>query len=436
MTIASASSSDDLVLRVLLALIAIVVTARMLGFVFARLHQPAVIGELLAGIVLGPTLLGDVTGGAFGPEVKSALSVIGNLGLVVFAFLVGLELDLGMLRRRGRTTVTISLASVGVPFAFGLLAAAILYPAHRRVGGEIVEFSAFALFIGTALAITAFPVLARILAQGGLLRTDLGILVLACAAVEDLIAWTLLALTLAVASADSAWQLPQILGGTALFAAVLLLAGRPLLHRLLAGGRSRSIGDPALLALAVGGAVLSACVTGVIGVHLILGAVLFGIAFPRGPVLRARLERSLQPMTMTVLLPVFFALPGLGVNLRDSLAGGVGPLLLVLGVACAGKLLGATGAARGIGTPWRESVAIGVLMNTRGLMELVALNVGHSAGIIDDELYGLFVIMAVATTLIAGPALRLLYPTGHVSRPAPRPQGAGWRPTPANARAE
>jgi Kef-type K+ transport system membrane component KefB len=423
MIIAAGSASDERIMRLFLAIAVIVVVARLAGWLFARMRQPPVIGELIAGILLGPTALGalpgDLSVALFPEDIVPLLAVVANLGLVMFMFLTGLELELGTLRRRSRSAVTISLASVGLPFALGILLAAVLYPGHDT-GHDGAGFVAFALFIATAVSVTAFPVLARILSDAGIRGTQLGSLVLACAAVEDVIAWTMLALALAVAAAQSLWDVPQIVGASVLFAAGMMLLVRPLLTRVLTSRRSGRISDPALLALAVCGTVLSSYVTGAIGVHLVLGAVLFGITFPRLPALRDRLQRGLGPVALSVLLPVFFALPGLSINLRESLDGGIGELALIFAVACAGKLVGATGAARALGIAWREATAIGALINTRGLMELVVLNVGHSAGIIDDHLYGLFVLMAIATTLMAGPVLNVLYPRGEFPRQIPR----------------
>jgi Kef-type K+ transport system membrane component KefB len=432
MTLATISAADDRLIRLFLAIAIIVAVARLAGWAFARMRQPPVIGELLAGIALGPTVLGalpgDPSSALFPDEVIPLLAVVATLGLILFVFLTGLELDLGLLRRRSRSVFTISTASVGLPFALGLLLAAVLFPSHHRVDGHEVEFIAFALFIATAVSVTAFPVLARIVGDNGMRRTELGSLVIACAAVEDVLAWTMLTLALAVAAAQTLWDLPQILGAAVLFAAIMILFIRPLLARAVGGERSREAQDPALLALAACGTALSACVTGAIGVHLVLGAVIFGVAFPRSPGVRERLERTLGPLTLSVLLPVFFALPGLSLNLWDGLdAAGLGELALILAVACVGKLVGATGAARGLGIAWRESTAIGVLINTRGLMEIVVLNVGHTAGIIDTQLYSLFVIMAVTTTLMAGPVLHLLYPSREVPRHLPMTRGGRSR---------
>jgi Kef-type K+ transport system membrane component KefB len=420
MTLASAAPSDGSMAAVLLSLAVIVVAARGLGWVFGRFQQPVVLGEILAGIVLGPSVIGALPGNPteflIPGDTRPFLNVLANLGLVVFMFLVGLELDLQSLRRRSRMAMTISVSSVAFPFALGVPLALVLYAQHHGAPGAEVHLLPFVLFIGTAVSVTAFPVLARILADRGLGRTELGSLVLTCAALEDLGAWALLTGALAVAASQSLWQLPRILASAVLFAGLLVVLGRPLLGRLLIRRAPTVIDQRALLSVAICGAGLSACVTAAIGIHLVLGAFLFGLSFPRHPGVRARLQRALEPLAGSVLLPVFFILPGLRIDLHSIGLAGARDLLLILVVATVGKLAGATGAARALGIRWRDSLAIGALINTRGLMELIVLNVGLSAGVIDPELYGLFVVMAIATTLMSGPMLRLLYPDGRAPR--------------------
>lgn len=401
---------EELAVAVLLALVVIVVATRLVSRLFIRMRQPPVIGELLTGILLGPTVLGliapDATGALFPTHTRPFLTLLGNLGLIVFMFLVGLQLDLRVLRRRRRTALRISLASVGLPFVLGIGLALWLHGGRDSVG-----LLPFALFIGTAVSVTAFPVLARIIADSGLRRTELGMLVLTCAAVEDVIAWTLLACALAAAAADGGWDLPGTLLGTLAFAIAVVALGRPLLRRLLERGVVRRGG---LTALAVSGAAACACVTSEIGTHLVFGAFIFGLAFPPVPAKRSTLERDLTPMTTSVLLPVYFVLPGLQLDLWESGVAGFWQFAAILLVACVGKLVGAGGAALRTGLAWRDATAIGVLINTRGLMEIVVLNVGLSAGVIDPSLYGLFVVMAIVTTSMAGPVLRVLYRDGEV----------------------
>jgi Kef-type K+ transport system membrane component KefB len=401
---------EELAVAVLLALVVIVACTRLVGWVFVRMRQPPVVGELLTGILMGPTVLGlisdDATSSLFPADTRPFLGIIGNLGLIIFMFLVGLELDLRVLRARRRMAARISLASVGLPFVLGIGLALWLHGGRDSVG-----LLPFALFIGTAVSVTAFPVLARIISDSGLRRTELGTLVLACAAFEDVIAWTLLGCALAAAAADGVWDLPGTFVGTLAFAATAVMIGRPLLRRLLERG---AIGHGGLVAVAVCGAAACACVTSELGTHLVFGAFIFGVVFPRDPAVRSALESGLMPLATSVLLPVFFVLPGLQLDLWESGAAGIVQLAVILLVACVGKLVGATGAALQAGLPGREAAAIGVLINTRGLMEIVVLNVGLSAAVIDRHLYGLFVVMAIVTTLMAGPVLRTLYRGGDV----------------------
>ncbi|MEA2194572.1 MAG: hypothetical protein QOG42_1006 [Solirubrobacteraceae bacterium] len=410
---ATVVSSDAVAAQVLLAVVVIVLAARVAGALLERLGQPAVIGELIAGIALGPTLLGALPGHLpellFPHDVRPLLSAIGNLGLVLFMFLLGLELDASRLRRRPRAAATIALSSVAVPFGLGILLALALHPATASTGHHAGAFLPLALFVGTAVSVTAFPVLARILVDTGLQRTELGGLALTCAAMQDALAWVLLGIALAVAGATGLGDLARIPLEMLAFLAVVWLVVRPLLGRF-AAQRARPAGaSPALLTIAIAGAALSAYVTGAIGLHFVLGAFVFGAAFPRGHGLRADLDAKLTPLTTAALLPIFFAVPGLGVNLRAIEPDGLLALSLIFAVACAGKLVGATAAARAVGIRWREAVALGTLMNTRGLMELIVLNIGLAAGILDTRLYGLFVVMAVATTLMTAPLLRALY---------------------------
>ncbi|MEA2143739.1 MAG: hypothetical protein QOI64_2169, partial [Solirubrobacteraceae bacterium] len=272
---ATAAASDVIAAQILLAVVVIVVAARVAATLMARLRQPAVIGELLVGIVLGPTLLGALPGNLpellFPPEARPLLSAIGNLGLVLFMFLLGLELDVGRLRRRNRAATTIALSSVALPFGLGVLLALALEPVASSAGHG-GGFVALALFVGTAVSVTAFPVLARILSDTGLARTELGALALTCAAMQDVLAWVLLAVALAVAGsgaiADLAWIPPALLA----FVAVVWLLVRPLLARLAARCAASPGASPALLAAAIAGAALSAYVTGAIGMHFVLGA--------------------------------------------------------------------------------------------------------------------------------------------------------------------
>ncbi|MEU7725079.1 cation:proton antiporter [Streptomyces sp. NPDC040724] len=390
--------------ELLIGLAAVVLLARLLGALARRLDQPAVIGEVLAGILLGPTLSGDlISGHLFPTDIRPQLTALATVGVAVFMFTVGLDWDLGRARRSGTLAVTVSLSSVLLPFALGSALGLYLLREHHSPNGV-----AFVLFMGIAMSITAFPVLARILTERGLDRTALGALALACASIDDVLAWSVLAGVTAVSGAAGVgqWRLllmvPYLLG--------MLFVVRPLLRRLAARGAG-SLG-PTGFACVLAGLLLSAAATEWAGLHYIFGAFLFGALIPReqSSSLRAQIHERLGQLSQTLLLPVFFLTAGLAVDLSGIGPGALADLGLILLVAVGGKFAGAFLAARGHGVPARQSAALATLMNTRGLTELVALSVGLSLGIIDRDLYSLMVVMAVVTTAMAGPLLRRLLP--------------------------
>jgi Kef-type K+ transport system membrane component KefB len=392
--------------------IAIVVAcAKAVGCLFGRFRQPAVMGEIVAGILLGPTVLGafpgDPSSALFPDSTRPALEAIGQLGLVVFMFHVGLEFDVRRLGRWGRTLTTVSLASVVLPFALGLALAAILYPAHKHVGGETVGFTPFALFIGTAVSLTAFPVLARILRSFELHRSEVGLLAIGSAAIVDLIGWFLLAAALATSAGEGGESLVRIAAEFAALVAVLVLVVRPLLRHLIA---RRPGHDPVVITAVLVSLLASAAASEEIGLHAVLGAFLVGavLSGDESRELAADLAAAVLPFVVAVLLPVYFLLPGLAIDLRHLGSTGAWEIALVLGVACVGKLGGATAGARVSGLPWRTSATLGVLLNTRGLIELVVLSIGLSVGVLDTQLFGVMVVMALVTTLMTGPLLTAL----------------------------
>jgi Kef-type K+ transport system membrane component KefB len=416
-------TSDALVGRLLLDVAIIVAVAWVLAVALRRLRQPPVLGEIIGGILLGPTVLGALPGNPtatlFPANVRSALAVVGTVGLVIFMFMVGLELDLRVLRRSQRSVTAVSLGSLAVPLAFGFALAAIIYDSHHVVNGHAVDFAPFALFIMTALSITAFPVLARILADRGLQETKLGVVATASAAVQDGAGWLLLAISLAAFRATGPLGVLRIAAETAALAAVLVGLVRPLLRRLTAS-ESQTVTTTTVVIV---GLFASAAVTQLIGLHSVLGAFMFGLVFPRRerPLAASALRRSLSPVTMFVLLPVYFATPGLSVNLRALSAHGFAELGLIFVCACAAKLLGAGIGARVGGLGRRDAAQIAILMNTRGLIELIVLNVGLMAGVLDDKLFSEMVAMAVLTTMMTGPLLDLT----RRRRGAPQPVSAG-----------
>jgi Kef-type K+ transport system membrane component KefB len=402
-------------LDVVVALAAIVVVARAAGLALRRVGQPSVLGQIAAGVILGPSVLGAISGGLetdlLGPDTRSAVSTIGQLGLIGFMLVIGLELDAGAVAARRRAVLSIASASVAVPFVLGLALAVPLLERHATVGGSSVELAPFALFIGAALSITAFPVLAAILREHRVQRTELGALVLACAAAGDAIGWALLAATLAVLQASDAAALVAIVAQTLLFLFVVRRFVRPLVLAPIAARQAR-LGrlrrrDAALL-LAV--ALVAAGTTHAIGLHAVIGAFIVGAAMPRGArgAASEAAARALHPAVMAVA-PVAFAVPGLTLDLTGLAVADAVELVVVLVVACVGKLVGVTVAARRQGLNGRDAAAIGILMNTRGLVEVIVLTVGRSAGLLDDRLFAVLLAMALITTAATSPLLRLLW---------------------------
>jgi K+:H+ antiporter len=433
---------SELVARVFLAVAAVVIASRLLGALCTRVRQPAVIGEIVAGIALGPSLLGAAWPAAtdylFPTEVTGALNVLAQLGLVFFMFLVGLDLDLAAVRGSGHTAVTVSHVSIAVPFALGAVLALGLYPVVATG-----DFTGFALFLGAAMAITAFPVLARILTDTGLDRTPLGALAVTCAAVDDVTAWCALSVVVAIARPGSASDPLVTVGLTLAFGAVMLGIVRPVLARLAerpyGHGAGPGGGRPGATwarpsAVLVAGVLLAAWTTEAIGIHAIFGAFLAGVVVPRRPDLVAGITARLEDLTRLLLLPTFFAVVGLstsfGVLDRPELWA---VTALVVAVAVAGKWGGSALAGRASGLDWRHASALGALMNTRGLTEIVILTVGRDLGIIGPGLFTAMVIMALVTTLMTTPLVTRLVP---VPTLAHRNAGPDVRPEAPAGRAE
>jgi Kef-type K+ transport system membrane component KefB len=382
----------------------IIILARLLGNLAKLLGQPPVLGEILAGILLGPTFFhGTITKTLFPPTLIPPLTALADLGLVLFMFVVGYEVDLRLIRGRERVAAGVSTGSVVLPLVLG--AALGVWLAHRN---HLPHVSTFALFIGTAMAATAFPVLARILTDRGLHRTRIGGLALASAAIADVLAWCLLAVVVALAGSSAQWKVLLAIPFVALMFAVV----RPLLRRLsrfyLQAGRL----TPNILATVLAGLLLSSWATNWMGLHFIFGAFLFGIVMPRENVLGMReeiLDRLLQ-VSVLVLLPIYFVVAGLSINLSTIGSSGLVELAAILVVAIVGKLVGAYLGAQFTGVHGRNAGVIATLMNTRGLTELVILGVGLQLHILTKPLYTLMVVMALVTTAMSGPLLKAIYP--------------------------
>jgi Kef-type K+ transport system membrane component KefB len=389
----------------LLQVVVIVVAARLMGGLFRRFHQPAVIGEMIAGILLGPSLLGWVwpqtQAFLFPPDSMGALRLLSQIGVVLFMFIVGIDLDAAHLRRTADAAVWVSHLSITVPFLLGTALSLVLYRSLAPAG---TRFSAFALFMGTAMSITAFPVLARILEDRGLTRTPLGATAIACAAVDDVTAWCLLALVVTLVQATALIGALVTFALTAAFVLLMLLVVKPAASRLLRG----TVEGEALVAGALSFVFLCALFTEVIGIHALFGAFLAGVAMPRHSSVHSYLRRRLETFASVLLLPLFFAFTGLRtqIALVDGLSGWLACAALI-GVAIAGKIGGTMIAARITGIGWGDAFALGAMMNTRGLVGLIVLDLGYELGILSPPVFSMMVLMALLTTFMTAPLLQL-----------------------------
>jgi Kef-type K+ transport system membrane component KefB len=408
--------SMDLTLHVLLAIGAVVIAGQIMARIVQRLWQPPVIGEVLAGILLGPSLLGRVAPGVenvlFPASARPALGVIAQLGIILYMFVVGLEFDPASLRKRAAPFLVVSQVSIALPFVLGIGLAAALYPSFSPPG---VRFLAFALFMGIAMSITAFPVLARILTDRRLSRTELGAAALTCAAVNDVMGWWLLAVVVGVARATLSGALVSALLAVA-FIVFMFLVGRPIAARLTRGRDGADVSE-GTVAWTLAGLLVSAMTAELIGIHAIFGAFIYGAILPHeSPIARQLLGRR-TPVITLLFLPVFFALTGLRTEIGlVSSAAQWGICLAIVVLATAGKFGGTFVAGRAVGLPWGFAARLGVLMNTRGLMELVVLNVGMDIGVITPSLFTMMVVMALVTTAMTGPLLDALGTSGADAR--------------------
>jgi len=410
--LASAATAPAPISPVLLLLqVALILLAsRLIGIVFQKIGQPQVMGEIVAGILLGPSLFGwlapDISTSLFPQASLGYLSAISQFGLILFMFLVGVRMQPHELKGQGKAALTISAASIAVPFCLGTSLALILYP---RLSHSGVSFTNFALFMGCAMSITAFPVLARILAEAGLIKSKLGLISLSCAAINDVAGWTILAyLVVLFRSNDVSGTLPVVIGSAILYLAVVIVGSRKVLPGFEKAYRKDGQLTENAIAFMVVCALISAVVTEWLGVHALFGAFFLGAMMPKNEAFAGALLDKLEPLTIVVFLPPFFAYSGLRTDI-GTLDSTTWPLaLLVLFAAVLGKLGGTAAAAKLTGLPWREATGLGILMNTRGLMELVALNIGLDIGIISSTTFTIMVMMALATTLMTSPLLKAL----------------------------
>jgi Kef-type K+ transport system membrane component KefB len=393
----------------LLQIIVILMVARLFGKLANMIKQPAVVGEIIAGICLGPSLLGWIWPGSsaflFPADSLKSLQFLSQIGLAFFMFIVGMELDASKVKHKAHDAIMISHASIIVPFFLGVLLAYNIYPDFSPAN---VSFLAFALFMGIAMSITAFPVLARIVQERKLTGTPLGTLAITCAAADDVTAWCLLAAVVAIAKAGSLMGTIITLGAALLFVGIMLYVIKPRLGPKLRQYIER--GKPkAAVALVFMVVLLSAWIAEVIGIHALFGAFLAGVIMPADTTIKELLTDKVEDISVMLLLPIFFAFTGLRTQIGLL---GQGELWVVFGmimlVAVMGKLGGSTLTAKLMGQSWTDALAIGALMNTRGLMELIVLNLGYDLGILSPEIFAMMVLMALATTFMTGPLLDLV----------------------------
>ena len=394
----------------LIQIIAVLLMVRLFGFLFKHIGQPGVIGEIVAGIVLGPSVLGyffpDVFQALFPPESLTNLELLSQVGLVLFMFVIGMELDFSVLKNKINETLVISHAGILVPFFLGIVAS---YWIYEEYAAAQTAFLPFALFIGISMSITAFPVLARIIQERNMTKTSLGTLAIASAANDDVTAWCLLAVVIAIAKAGTFASALYAIGLTALYIIIMFMVVRPFLKKVGEVYANQEVINKTFVALILLILIISSTLTEIIGIHALFGAFMAGVVMPPSIGFRKVMMEKVEDIALVFFLPVFFAFSGLRteIGLINSPALW-GVCLLLITVAVAGKLGGCAVAARLVGESWKDSFTIGTLMNTRGLMELVALNIGYEMGVLPPSIFVILVIMALVTTFMTTPLLHLV----------------------------
>ena len=394
----------------LIQILTIILVARFFGWFFKKIGQPTVIGEILAGILLGPSLLGlyfpEFSLALFPKESLGNLQFLSQIGLILFMFVIGMELDIKVLKNKANDAVVISHASIIIPFALGMGLAYFVYDAFAPEG---TQFISFALFLGIAMSITAFPVLARIIQERGMHKTKLGTVIITCAAADDITAWCILAIVIAIVKAGSFVSALYTIALAALYVIVMLKLVRPFLKRIGDVNAEKTHLTKSIVAIFFIMLIFSAWATEVIGIHALFGAFMAGAIMPENTKFRDIFIEKVEDIALVLLLPLFFVFTGLRTQiglLNDIYLWKITGVIIL--VAVAGKFIGSALASRFVGQNWKDSLIIGALMNTRGLMELVVLNIGYDLGILTPEIFAMMVIMALVTTFMTGPALDLI----------------------------
>lgn len=398
-------------LAILLAqIITIIIVARLLGWVCKKIGQPSVIGEIIAGILLGPSLIGmyfpEFSAALFPAKSLGNLQFLSQIGLILFMFVIGMELDLKVLRNKAHDAVVISHASIIIPFTLGV---ALAYFIYQSFAPEGIQFLSFALFLGIAMSITAFPVLARIIQERGIHKTKLGTVVITCAASDDITAWCILAAVIAIVKAGSFLSSLYIIFLAVAYIVLMIYVIRPFLKRVGDLHETRENLSKPIVAIFLLILLLSSYATEIIGIHALFGAFMVGAIMPENVRFRNIFIEKVEDIALVMLLPLFFVFTGLRTEiglLNDPYLWKITGLIIL--VAVVGKFFGSALAAKFVGQNWKDSLTIGALMNTRGLMELVVLNIGYDLGVLTPEVFTMMVIMALVTTFMTGPALNLI----------------------------
>jgi len=398
-------------LAILLAqVITIIVVARIFGWLCTKIGQPSVVGEMIAGIVLGPSLVGmyfpEFSAVLFPAQSLGNLQFLSQVGLILFMYIVGMELDLTALRSKAHDAVVVSHASIIIPFALG---AGLSYFLYDQFAPQTVQFASFGLFVGIAMSVTAFPVLARIVQERGIHKTKLGTIVITCAAADDVTAWCILAAVIAIVKAGSFVSAIYTLILAISYVLLMIKVIRPFLKRIGDLYTSRENLSKPIVAIFFMILIASAYATEVIGIHALFGAFMAGAIMPENVKFRSIFIEKIEDVALVLLLPLFFVFTGLRTEiglLNDPYLWSITGLIIL--VAVTGKFVGSALAAKFVGQNWKDSLAIGALMNTRGLMELVVLNIGYDLGVLSPEIFAMMVIMALLTTFMTGPALDVI----------------------------
>jgi Kef-type K+ transport system membrane component KefB len=394
----------------LLQILVIILVSRVFSFILTKLGQQTVIGEIIAGIVLGPSLMGLLFPHffqfIFPADSLKTLQFLSQIGLAFFMFIIGMDLDIDDIKNKAQDAVVVSNVSIVFPFLLGVILSYYLYEPYAPAG---VAFLPFCLFIGISVSITAFPVLARILQERGMTRTPMGSLAIVCAATDDVTAWCILAVVIAIAKAGAVTSAIFTIILAVIFVLGMLFVVKPVLLRLSRERLKKESLDKVAVAVAFFTLLGSAYIAELIGIHALFGSFLAGVIMPHNMSFKKNITEKIEDVSVLLLLPIFFAFTGLRtqiglLNKGDAWIG----FGYILATAVTGKFAGSALAAKFVGQSWKSSLTIGALMNTRGLMELIVLNIGYDLGILSPEIFAMMVLMALATTLMTGPLLDLI----------------------------